>query len=416
MACIIPSCQDGECVRTRHFLCAGDCVEIRAVQSSFVCRLELRGPAPSPQLGETGLMVPGGHVLPPPAPSARRALLVEVENPQDGPTPEAEPLQAPSSDLGALGLQVVPLKRVLLPLKYEPAPRRPAESAGGASPSWRLRCGAELEIRGDLLATATASEGGRMSIVAEGSYDSSVARVWALSPPHRWGRGTRSAGTQSHRGEMASADVASCWRKLAEVDLSAVRDDAHEVSGFGSAQMQRPRQGPALRLAGLAVWRAASGLQVHALLNEARAAVFGLPRASAALELKHRFIELHTDAPRAGPETDGCGSASATASGGRAGLRDAVALQEAVAPPGGAMEPAGAGETAGPRGSAALAAEISGVRQELQAVAGQLRELRGDVRMLAQATEAMAAACRSQTDALMLSQRRHPWSECCVLL
>lgn len=246
---------DGEPL-VRHLLSSGECVEIHAVFSnSFLCRIDQCS-----QPAEPELMLPGQALGPSSRPLA--PLVQVIENPQDGPSEGPNVLSIPggaySNSLGSLGstwqnpvsaevagavgLQVVPCQRYLLPIRCSFTKDR-------GHPALRLQCGTECEAN-ELVAVA---ESGGKAVVLHGSFTSSEVCCWNLSPPHQWGR--------------------SDWQQVATFSLAQT-----------------------LRLSGLALWPGAS-LEVHALLSEAPApGEFGRPKR----ELFHRseVVSESNESPR----------------------------------------------------------------------------------------------------------------------
>ena len=164
----------------RHLLCAGACCEVHAVhRGAFVCRLEQAADTQQP---EGDLRLPSGQRLPLGLAGPQRRMVVEVENPQDCPQEEEPPppvaggllgggrsgsamgggllgdlgggaFGAVSLDVGAeaaASLRVVPLRRCLLPLRYERGAAAAAAAASGSAPAggqpWRLRCGKDRKV------------------------------------------------------------------------------------------------------------------------------------------------------------------------------------------------------------------------------------------------------------------------------
>lgn len=274
MACVMWSKNNAP--RTRHMLCAGDCTDIMAVHGcAFICRIEQK---PEPENGSEHLMLPTGQRVMPPC--SRQGLVVEVENPQDdcGPPPGMDrPLIG--SVLNSLGagsvstfLQVVPCRRYLLPLRCEVVPSTSVLSAdtenaatvqsGTNDPSWRLKCGVELEVPGDFAIARSDFHG--LAVAVAGSYDGNSVKAWSLMPPHRWGRSS---------GQTRST-IKGCWSELVGPDL------------FGNSAEICPIARKNLRVHGLTLLQGTRGLELHGILVRTEASIFDRS-ASAPKELIH---------------------------------------------------------------------------------------------------------------------------------
>lgn len=339
-----------------HCLCAGECADVQPLHASaFLCRIDVRAVGTSATTD--GLLLPSGQQVQGGVTSGSR-LVVELDNPQDA-APKEEPLSRGRASGNALvasgilsagstasvGLQLMPQTRHLLPLRCGARPVANAAGAGAAS-ARRLHFGAELEVPGEVLATlpTLAARGpSGCALVAVGSFDGPGARVWALAPPHRWGRPP---------GE---------WIALGDAALGG-------AEGAGR-----------LRLRGLALWPGAAGPQLHAVLVEGGASV--LERA-APRELSHCALPLQWPAPA----TSGLPAPVEQLATGSA-AEAAAAAEEGS----GTQEPRG---HARPSSAALerLTDDVAGVRGELQALREGFDAFRVDFRRLTTAVESLATS------------------------
>lgn len=251
--------------QTRHYLCGGNCVEIQSVyNTAFVCRVDQHAQSSAPQVGSSALalgslLLPSGDQIQP-SDFTRNQLVVEVgSNPQDG--PQLPSLMTGAASLGGLtgssseGIggygsmssicaaapSIIPQKRFLVPLSTDLR-------------TSRLSCGTEIEIHGELLATASY---GRLEVVAVGSFDGAAdAKVWKLESPHRWSR------------------VSTVLQQMEGVNLG-ISDEV----------------GP-LRFRGLALWPTSQGLSLHAALDKPSTASSVFSTRQTASELHHRMVAL----------------------------------------------------------------------------------------------------------------------------
>jgi len=409
LACLVWDPREGLIVR--QLLAAGNVADVRAAfNGAFLCRLEVTGGHSTATFGSTPLLLPGGRRAPAEVSEGlRRQLVVEVENPQDDDGGGRQPAMLGGGggvggllDLGlggggpsilapggafsltdnastasaaaeaAANLQVVPNQRYLLPLRCQPVPQVGSQATSANSSRWRLSCGPEVQVDGELLDVITTAKG--TAVVASASFDGSSAKAWELAPPHRW-------TTLQKRS----------WVSLPDMHLGG----SPGGDGGGSSPSD-------LRFHGLRLLPGSSeaSFRCHAVMALPQHSIFDR---SAPKDLWHRFAQL--ELPRQDPQQSSSRRSAALAAlaGGtcQTGVlhttaapepqqdRSVMARSEGDGGGGGGEMEARTEKNAAALGR--IASDVAGLREEMRYLREGFDDFRTDFRRMASALEAIAA-------------------------